>query len=331
MPVLLKEKPVTAVAIETVTGRDAWEELFSRVEHPFMVQSWAYGEAKQAAVGWKSRRVVSDAGGWRARRLVFEREGEPVAIAQVLDKPVAGVRLASRLNRGPLFLDPEPSAEAVRDVFLAVRRRWQRFRGVLVLAPALPRDYEDYLTLAELGFRDRHLHGWKGARVDLRPDEDQLLKNLAPTWRNRLRSSLRSGLTLSVSQAPEDVDWMVARHADNMRDKDFTGPSPALVRALREASPDDFLVFRAHLGDEVVGGMGVFTFSHTAEYYVGWFGPGGRKVNVSNFMYWEIALEMKRRGFSWFDLGGIELANVGHFKRGMRGQEYELLNEWLAF
>jgi Acetyltransferase (GNAT) domain len=262
---------------------------------------------------------------------VFERAGEPVAIAQLLDKALAGMRVASRLNRGPLFLDPDPPGDVVRDVYGALRRHWQYLRGVLVMAPALPAAYDNYLTLAFLGFRDRHLHGWKGARVDLQPDEEQLLMGLASTWRNRLRSSLRSGLKLRVSQTSEDVDWLVARHADNMRDKEFNGPSPALVRALYDAAPDDFLVFQALLGDQPVGGMGIFTFSHTAEYYVGWFGPGGRRANVSNFMYWEIALEMKRRGYSWFDLGGIELANVGHFKRGMRGEEYELLNEWYSF
>lgn len=331
MPVMLREKTRTAVSVAAATDRAAWEELFARVEHPFMVQSWVYGEAKQVAVGWKSRRVTSDAGGWRARRLVFAREGEPVAIAQVLDKSIAGLSPASRLNRGPLFLDADPSDVLVRDVYGALRRHWSRLRGVLVLAPALPRDYEHYLTLAELGFRDRRQHGWQGVRVDLRPDEEQLLMGLAPTWRNRLRSSLRSGLSVRVSQAPEDVEWMVARHAENMTDKGFRGPSPALVRALAEVSPQDFVIFQALLGGEPVGGMGVFTFSHTAEYYVGWFGPEGRKANVSNFLYWQVALEMKRRGFTWLDLGGIELANVGRFKRGMRGREYELLNEWLAF
>lgn len=71
-----------------------WHALFARVEQPHMVQSWAYGEAKEAA------------GGWRARRFVFEHEGEPVAMCQLLDKQLAGIRLAARLNRGPLFLEP---------------------------------------------------------------------------------------------------------------------------------------------------------------------------------------------------------------------------------
>ena len=161
MPVLLRDKPKTRVDLQTVTDRGEWEDLFSRVEHPFMVQSWVYGEAKQAAVGWKSRRVTSDAGGWRARRLVVARDDEPVAIAQLLDKPLAGMRLASRLNRGPLLFDAAPSDDLVRDVYGAVRRRWTRLRGVLVLAPALTNDYENYLTMSELGFRERHLHGWR--------------------------------------------------------------------------------------------------------------------------------------------------------------------------
>ena len=36
-------------SVSLVTDAAEWDALFSRVEHPHMVQSWAYGEAKQAA------------------------------------------------------------------------------------------------------------------------------------------------------------------------------------------------------------------------------------------------------------------------------------------
>ena len=125
--------------VNRVTDAAAWEALFSRVEHPHMVQTWAYGEARQAAGGgWDTRRHVLDAGGWRPRRLVFERGGEPVAICQLLDKSLAGLRWASRLNRGPLFLDAAPGDDVVRDVYVpsgaaasaaagssSWRRRWR--------------------------------------------------------------------------------------------------------------------------------------------------------------------------------------------------------------
>ena len=55
--------------------------------------SWAYGEAKEAS------------GGWCARRLVIECASEPVAICQVLDKKLMGIRVVSRINRGPLLVE----------------------------------------------------------------------------------------------------------------------------------------------------------------------------------------------------------------------------------
>jgi len=68
-----------------------------------------------------------------------------------------------------------------------------------------------------------------------------------------------------------------------------------------------------------------------AEYYVGWMGPEGRAVNVGNFMYWQVALESRRRGCRWFDLGGDRYGRgYAQFKQGMRGAPYELLNEWVA-
>ena len=314
-----------------VTDATEWESLFSRVPQPHMVQSWAYGEARQASGGWRTRRRVFDAGGWRVRRLVFERRGEPVAICQLLDKSFAGVRFASRINRGPLFLSALPGDDVVKDVYSALRSRWN-LRGVLVLAPALAFGPENHRMMTELGFRDRHAPGWRSARLDLRLDEEQLRKNLASTWRNRLKASERSGLEIRVSHSPEDVEWMIERHAENMSEKGFSGPTPALLRALYRAAPDDLLIFQARLADEAVGGMMVYSFSHTGEYYVGWMGREGRKANVGNFLYWQIALELQRRGCRWFDLGGYDIGDkYGHFKQGMRGTEYQLLNEWLAF
>jgi Acetyltransferase (GNAT) domain len=307
-----------------VTSAAQWAALFAQVDAPHLVQSWAYGEAKQAA------------GAWRARRFVFERDGEPVAICQVLDKSVAGIRWATRLNRGPLFLggDP-PSDDTIDDVYRTLRARWRHLRGVLVLAPALPVGEENHHLVSEAGFRERNRHGWCSARLDLRLDEAQLRKNLTAQWRNRLKVAERSDLELRVSQTPNDVEWIVERHVENMKEKDFVGPAPGFLRALYSAAPDEFLVFQARLGPEPVGGMAVCRFGGAAECYVGWFGPEGRTVNVGNFLYWQVALELQRRGCRYLDLGGFVLSDKhGHFNRfkaGLRGAEYQLLNEWLAF
>ncbi len=319
-------------SLHPIVAREEWEALFSTLEHPYLVQSWAYGEAVRKAVDYRSRRRLSDAGGWRVRRFVFEREGQPVAICQLLGKSLAGAHFLSRLNRGPLFLHEQPDAAVVRDVYATLRARWRLPRGVLVLAPALAKSDENYRLLSDLGFRDRDKGGWRAAWLDLRLEEDELRANLASTWRNRLKKSERSGLTVKISSTADDIEWMLARHVDNTEAKGFRGHSTELLRSHYQAAPRDFHVFQGLLDGEPVGGMLVCCFGNTAEYYVGWFGQKGRQANVGNFLYWQITLEMKRRGYRYFDLGGyFSEQRYGHFKQGMRGTEYLLLNEWLAY
>ena len=187
-------------SVQTVTDEAEWNAWFSAVGTPHMVQTWAYGEAKARAADWRNRRVASDAGGWRPRRLVIRRRGQPVAICQLLDKRLAGVTLASRLNRGPLFLGDDPHAEVVRGVYAALRKLSRRRLRPLVLAPALPNSPEAARVLAELGYRPRQAEGWCSDRVDLRPDEPQMRQNLHYKWRRGLRRAEEAGVEVRVCE-----------------------------------------------------------------------------------------------------------------------------------
>jgi hypothetical protein len=294
-----------------------------------VTQAWAYGDAKGAAGG-----MAKTSRGLSVRRLVFERCGAPVAVCQVLDKVVAGVCLASRVNRGPLLLgESRGDAECV---YRALRRRWRHLRhGVLLLAPALEASDDNGRLLREAGFRPRRVKGWCSTVLDLRRDESELRANLAPTWRNRLRSAERSGLAFSASETEHSLSWILACHVENMKAKDFLGPSAAFVDSLCRASPGDWFVCQGHLPGEPepVAGMLVCRFANTAEYFVGWFGPAGRRVAASNFLYWNAVLEAQRRGCLRFDLGGYsptEKFGLRHFKQGMRGSDYQLAHEWIA-
>jgi hypothetical protein len=306
-----------------VNDARAWRALFSRVEQPHLTQTWAYGDAKQAS------------GGWRAQRFVFVRSDEPVAICQVLDRTVAGVRLASRLNRGPLFLDPGPSEDLVAGVYGALRRRWRGLHRTLFLAPALDDRPQNHRLLSDLGFHDRKRNGWCSARLDLRQPEAALRSNLTSRWRNRLKAAERSGLDLRIGGSAADLEWMIARHVENMAQKGFVGPKPALLRALHRAAPGSLLVFRAHHDGAPVGGLAVYRFGGIAECYIGWFGPEGRKVNVGNFLFWQIALDMSSRGCYGLDVGGLEPSDrgnhFGRFKGGLGATDYMLANEWLSY
>ncbi len=296
-----------------------------------MTQSWAYGEAKRAATGWRTRRVVFDAGGWYPRRFVIRRGNEPVAVCQLLDKRLAGVTLASRLNRGPLFLDAEPDEALVRDVYRLLRGNAIRGRRPLVLAPALPDSPEAHRLLDELGYRPRQAQGWVSDRVDLRPDEEGMHGNLRATWRNLISRAEKAGVGFRVGEASEYLAWIIERHARHMQEKQFVGMNPAFLYALHAGSrPEDFLVTQALLDGEPVGAMVAYRFGVAAEDLIFWAGEKARVANAGRHLYWHTALELKRRGCEWFDLGGKRAGATETFKAGMGGAEYRLLNEWLV-
>jgi hypothetical protein len=308
-----------------------WDELFARVEHPHLVQTWAYGEAKRRAGGGQASKTVLDAGGWRPRRAAFTIGGQDVAICQFMDKSIAGIACASRINRGPMLLDAGDDPETVTAVYQAIRNRRQRQCGLLVMAPGLTANDANVALLRSLGFRQRHKRGWVSSRIDIRMTAEELRAHVSSKWRNRLKVAERSNLSFCEYPGVEGLEWIIARHIENMADKAFEGPAPDLLRALYQEARGRVLVFQALLGDEPAGGMLVYRFGRGAEYYVGWMSAEGKAVNVGNYLYYNIALELQRRGCQWIDLGGQRPGHTEQFKRGMRGTEYELLNEWIAY
>ena len=141
-------------------------------------------------------------------------------------------------------------------------------------------------------------------------------KKLKSKWRNQLKSGERSGAVMTASTSPEDVEWMIERHVENMKDKGFTEPTPAFVRALHNVAPDDLLVCRAVVDGESLAGMAAFMIGQAAENYIGWVSEAGRRLNVNNVLFWQAALELRRRGCRTFDLGGMRAGSTEGFKTG---------------
>jgi hypothetical protein len=298
-----------------------WQACYLSISKPNLMQSHAYGEAKNLAEHW------------HVNRLIFEHAGTPVAICQILEKRVAGIRVLSRINRGPLFLDEHPSYAIKDHVFRLLREKWKFFTGgVLLIAPALAPTEENRTILLQNGFKDRKVAGWCSALVDLHPEPHEMEKRLSSQWRNRLKSSFRWELELGSSSTAKSVEWLLEMHNQNMKTKGFRGPSDALISALHNTKPADFVVLTALHQGQPLAVMGIARFGAAAEYYIGWFGDAGRKFNAGNFLYWNAALEMKKAGCRWFDVGGYHSSDsYGRFKQGMRGIEYKFIGEWLAY
>ena len=296
--------------------RARWEELFASAGRSPLLQSWAWGEAKKAE-------------GWQPRRGVLCEHGQPVGLVQVLEKKMGGVARVARLNRGPVWLAPPASGAAARALSL-VGRPWRWWSlGALFLAP----EVIDPAELAPLALRRRAAPSWCSAWLDLAEEPDALRKRLDGKWRNMLVGAEKAGLTLDAG-GPEALDWLMERYEDLMRGKAFTGTPPSLIcaPAANGWRQDDVLVLRALSEGEAVGGILLARHGASATYLVGWNGDAGRKLKANNFLLWQAVLELRRRGVRWFDLGGIDdvlTPGIAAFKRGMKGEEYRLVGEFL--
>ena len=309
-----------AVEIGHVADAVEWDQLIAAAAFPHLPQSFAYGEGKRAK-------------GWRIVRASFSIANRIVAIVQVLERRVLGIRILTRINRGPLFMEADPADEVVRAVYSAIRRRWGRYYGgALLIAPALATGEASHARLRSLGYKLRHDHAWISGRIDLCRSEEEMWAGLDSRFRNRYRGAERSGATLRIADDAETLDWMIARHLENMHDKQFKGIDAIFIRAQATAAQGRVLVFQLLHEGQPVAGMMVVRFGDSCEYHIGWFGEAGRKVNAGNFLMWQIMREMKRRGCAEFDVGGMaEGSGYTAFKRTMRSKEFRLAGEWMSF
>lgn len=299
-----------------MTARDEWETLFAAAGRSTLVQSWAYGEAKRAAEGWRPHRAVVS---WA---------GQPVALAQVLEKRLAGLVRVGRLNRGPVWLRAMTEADKLV-VIEALAKRWRWFNlGALSLAPELPEGS------VVPGFRRRGGPPWCSAWLDLSQPPEALRKQLDGKWRNMLNASEKASLLVEAS--PDFLGWMLSRYCELLEDKGFGATPPALVEALAAQAyrPDDMLVLKASSGHDPVAGILLARHGDAATYLIGWNGDAGRKLKANNRLLWEAVVELPRRGVRWLDLGGIDdklTPGIATFKRGMNGEEYRLAGEFAGF
>ena len=84
---------------------------------------------------------------------------------------------------------------------------------------------------------------------------------------------------------------------------------------------------------EITGMLVSICHGDTATYLIGSSNSEGRKLNVNYLLLWQSILDAQAFGCRYFDLGGINSntpKGIAHFKRGVKGEEYLLIGEYLA-
>jgi len=308
--------PTLALAEVGCEGREAWNAFVASSVRCHYMQSYEWGQVRAAA-------------GWRPIRLALFRDGTIEAAAQILEKrlPLCGLSI-HYVPRGPVvdFSDGQ-TLEAMLD---ALRETGRRRRAVMVRIdlPLTQADPEVSTVLRRYDFRpaERGTY-WAAARhvfrLDLSPDEDDLLKSFRKTTRYEIRLAQRAGVEIDPDGTRDDLKAFYHLMADVGARKGF----PVREYADYQALYNEFVprglgkLFIARHEGEVIAGAFMVTLGRESWWLHGASNPEYRKLAPSKSLVWSMITWSKRAGRRRLDLLGSRQPGVAEFKQGFRPKE----------
>jgi len=309
-------------------GPAGWNCAVAASGQASLLQTWEFGAAK-AAPPWRS-----------VERLGLFDAGRQVGLAQIIitHLPLGLPGGLAWLNRGPLCCTPDGQTpdQPMAAMIEALADHYSRERGLYMrIAPPIETDGAvEPLRASPMYARTPNL-GWASSRLDLTPDEEQLRARLRSNWRYSLRKMEKGGPTVRIGTDAAIFQQFIAAQRQFISRHNFASSlTPEFLEKLQSMLPDrdKMVALTAHNGDSLVGSILIAPYGPTCEYLAG-NTVGSREAGsgVGHLLLWNAVVEMKRRGYKVFDLGGMDAVRtpkgIYDFKTGVNAQPYRFINE----
>lgn len=291
-----------------VQDRAQWNAAVLSAPQADLLQSWEWGEFKARS------------GSWKPLRLAAVSDGELVAGAQVLCRPVLGARFLYA-PRGPWWRD----ARGVRAIARWLRRHEALRAPLLRIDPAVA----SLDALAEAGFRaaPRQIQPRATVVVDLDRSPEEILAGFNTQVRYNARLAERKGVEV-IEGGLDAVEAFWTLLTATAQRKGFIERSLSYFTGLVRMFGDQAGVLLGRRGDETIAGAIIVTFGDAAYYLYGASG-GDRSVKPAELVQYRAMLWAKRSGAKRYDMWGIPahptednpLFGVYRFKSGFGGRE----------
>ena len=300
--------------IREIKNKDVWEGFLKEEKEKTFLQSWNWGEF-QERMGNKIWRIG-----------VFEKEN-PAAIALV-SKVNARRGKFLLIQHGPILRDPKPQS---LDLLLQELKKIAKTEGAsfIRMNPLWERTKENEDLLKKFGLRQSPMHAnayeatWK---LDINPEEEDLLKNMRKTTRYLIRQTLKNqDITIEKSERVEDIEEYSKLNAEVAERQKFvpfssefiknefkvfskTEPYSSMDRGKKRAqssSPDgQVLLFLGKCKGELAAAAMVLFWSDMAFYHQAASRSKYARFFVPYLLLWEAIKEAKKRGCLLFDFWG---------------------------
>ena len=265
-----------SLQVADIKSAQQWNQLIENLPGAHVLQTWQWGEVK-SQFGWDVHPLI-----WR------DGSDKVTAAALVLERKISNKLLTWRLSviyvpRGPL-LDWSNSALVQRVLSDLKQFAAEQSAIFIKIDPDLPIGYgipgesqaqEDQIgqetrkTLASTGwiFSDEQIQFRNTVALDLRPDEEDLLKRMKSKTRYNIRLAQRRGVTVR-SGTVDDIDLLYHMYAHTAVRDDFLIRNQAYYQTVWQTffKADLAKPLIAEVENQPVGAVVIFRFAGRAWY-----------------------------------------------------------------
>lgn len=232
---------------------------------------------------------------------------------------------------GPLILPPhieETLPKFLKELkFLGKKEHCDFLR----ISPLLPELIEDFFAKEHFIPAPLHINPDRTWVLDIKQDEDEILKNMRKSTRYEIRRSEKEGIKLSQGNAKEDLEKFWKLHEKTAARQKFVPFSQKSTQIEMEVFGKDCQVFTATHNRENIASSVILFDSHSAYYHQG--ASVLSKIPGAHATLWAAIQEAKKRGCMEFNFWGVSpseksehpWAGLSRFKRGFGGEERKYL------
>jgi lipid II:glycine glycyltransferase (peptidoglycan interpeptide bridge formation enzyme) len=318
--------------LDIVEDGAIWDDLLLSLPAPHLLQTRTWGELK-AEFGWSVKRLswLSDAGIVLAAGQLLTRSSQ-----------IGGGLTVAYCPKGPVL---DWGDEVLRRAVLAGLVEVARDEGALVLKIDPEVAYET--GAGEAAEADLRASGWQQASkpaqfrntliLDLRQDEEALLKGMKQKWRYNMRLAARKGVVVRRGGL-EDLDLLYRMYAETaLRDGFVIRTRNYYMQAWKSFAERGLAQpLIAEVDGNPVAGQVIYRFGKTGWYLYGMSTNLHREKMPNHLLHWEAIRWAKEQGCEVYDFVGAPdkleerdpMWGVYRFKKGFGGSFVGTIGEW---
>lgn len=331
---------LSQITTQLIDDRTRWNDALRALPHAHILQTWEWGDFKQATTGWQPLRYA------------YLRDEQTVALVSLGIRRLGPVSLLYA-PRGPvLAYEDAPLAEAVTSHLEASARRhraiWLKIDPELPIATGIPGEEDDQAYAPGQAYRTALLgRGWHFSAdqvqfrntivLDLRAGEEALLAAMSQNTRRKVRQAEKRGISIR-SATTADIPALYDLYAlTSRRDGFLIRPRDYYARlwqSFMQAGLAHALIAE-HEG-RAIAHVVLFHFGQTCWYFYGASSNEAREHMPNYALQWAAIQWAINQGYTRYDMWGAPdifdesdgMWGVFQFKRGFRGTVTRTLGAW---